>query len=117
LQDKQIVFTKETSSLLDPSYAHCRRLIFVCQIKENTGMNRSDEIQGLASRMGAHAASLVIQGHPGLTKDFGAAAVLLREYARDMRAREDAESRNTGRDTGRELAELLVEGGVTAPLP
>ncbi len=55
--------------------------------------------------MGAHAASLFIQGHPGLQQDFGNAAVWLHEYAAVVRVREN-------RDIGTELAMLLIEGGL-----
>jgi hypothetical protein len=51
-------------------------------------MKRSDEIQALANRWGARAASILFPDQPGMRTDMGSTAALLREYAAEIRARE-----------------------------
>ncbi len=75
-------------------------------------MKRSEEIETLANRLSARAASLLFPDQPELRRDMGIAALRLREYAAEVRAREQAQSR----DTGRELAVLLARGGPLRPV-
>jgi hypothetical protein len=67
-------------------------------------MKRSDEIQALANRWGARAASILFPDQPGMRTDMGSTAALLREYAAEIRAREEAA---TSRDVALELAKKL----------
>jgi hypothetical protein len=60
--------------------------------------------------MGARAASLLFPGHPEMTKDLGQSSALLREYAAEVRAQEEAQSR----DIVLELAKKLYPADVIA---
>jgi len=63
-------------------------------------MKRSDEIEALANRFSAHAASNVFPGHLALAKDIGEAVTFLRDYVAETQAKEYADDSRRGPRSG-----------------
>jgi hypothetical protein len=94
-----------------PSGAFCCMVIFSIQIRENTRMKRSDEIEALANRFAARAASSVFLGQPEMQKDMSAAVPLVRAQALVVRTKEIAETNGNGHGAEKPAAAAPIVGG------